>query len=63
MNASAYPDPDPDLAVARRTAWTLIVGGMAAVFDTTIVSVALHTLAQDLSTSVDVIQWVSTAYL
>ncbi len=53
----------PDLAVARRTAWILIAGGMAAVFDATIVSVALHTLAVELSTSVDVIQWVITAYL
>lgn len=63
MDASARGDSDSQLAAARRTAWTLIVGGIAAVFDTTIVSVALHTLATELSTSVDVIQWVSTAYL
>ena len=63
MNASARGDSNPDLVIAKRTAWTLIVGGMAAILDTTIVSVALHTLAADLSTSVDVIQWVSTAYL
>ncbi|HWV25074.1 MAG TPA: DHA2 family efflux MFS transporter permease subunit [Thermomicrobiales bacterium] len=57
------PVSSPDLAVAKRTAWTLIVGGMAAVFDSTIVSIALHTLASELTTSVDVIQWVITAYL
>ncbi|MFQ4149518.1 hypothetical protein AAGW05_12600 [Arthrobacter sp. LAPM80] len=33
------------------------------VFDTTIVSVALHTLAQDWNTTVATIQWVSTGYL
>ena len=36
---------------------------MAVIFDTTIVSVALHTLAQELNTTVAVIQWVSTGYL
>ncbi|MFF1572719.1 MDR family MFS transporter [Leifsonia sp. NPDC058292] len=46
-----------------RIAIVLIVGGMAVIFDTTIVSVALHTLATDLHASVDTIQWVSTAYL
>jgi len=60
MNATSQP---PDLSAAKRTGWIVIVGGMAAIFDTTIVAVALHTLAQDLSTTVDIIQWVSTAYL
>jgi EmrB/QacA subfamily drug resistance transporter len=46
-----------------RLAIALIVGAMAPLFDSTIVSVALHTLAGDLHTSVDTIQWVSTAYL
>lgn len=46
-----------------KIAIALIVGAMAVIFDTTIVSVALHTLATELHTSVDTIQWVSTAYL
>lgn len=41
----------------------LIVGGLAVVFDTTIVSVALLTLAAALDSSVATIQWVSTGYL
>lgn len=41
----------------------VLVGGLAALFDTTIVAVALHTLARDLHTSVATIQWVTTAYL
>jgi hypothetical protein len=46
-----------------KTALILIVGVLAVIFDTTIVSVALHTLAARLHTSVPTIQWVTTAYL
>src|SRR6202046_1683794 len=46
-----------------RPALILVVGVMAVIFDTTIVSVALHTLALKLHTSVTTIQWVSTGYL
>src|SRR5262249_48733047 len=51
---------DPALV---RTALILVVGGLAVVFDTTIVSVALHTLKAELHTSVTAVQWVSTSYL
>src|SRR5881398_1003552 len=46
-----------------RTVWAVLVGGLAVLFDTTIVAVALHTLATDLHSSVATIQWVSTGYL
>lgn len=45
------------------TAMVLIVGGLAVIFDSTIVSIALHTLAAELTVTVSTIQWVSTAYL
>jgi EmrB/QacA subfamily drug resistance transporter len=51
---------DPDVL---RTALVLAVGVLAVVFDTTIVTVALHSLAQDLDTTVATIQWVTTGYL
>jgi EmrB/QacA subfamily drug resistance transporter len=51
-----------DPAVVR-TALILIVGAMAVIFDTTIVSVALHTLSVKLDTPVTTIQWVTTGYL
>jgi EmrB/QacA subfamily drug resistance transporter len=51
-----------DPAVVK-TALILIVGAMAVIFDTTIVSVALHTLSVKLHTPVTTIQWVSTGYL
>jgi EmrB/QacA subfamily drug resistance transporter len=46
-----------------RLAIALVVGAMAPLFDSTIVSVALRTLGHDLHASVGTIQWVSTGYL
>jgi hypothetical protein len=43
-----------------KTALILIVGLMAVILDTTIVSVALHTLALRMHTSVTTTQWVTT---
>ncbi|WUM96044.1 multidrug efflux MFS transporter [Streptomyces sp. NBC_00322] len=42
---------------------TIIVGALAVVFDTTIVSVALNDLAKELDAPLSTIQWVSTGYL
>ena len=58
--ASATNRIDPEVA---KIATVLIIGALAVVFDTTIVSVALHTLARELHASVATIQWVSTAFL
>lgn len=51
---------DPAL---RRVVWTALVGGMAVLFDTTIVAVGIRTLATELDVGLATIQWVSTAYL
>jgi len=59
-DAPAKQKVDPQV---MKVAMVLIVGGLAVVFDTTIVSLALHTLANQLHTSVATIQWVSTGYL
>jgi len=61
--APAKPPAEKLDAKVVRTALILIVGAMAVIFDTTIVSVALHTLAVKLDTSVATIQWVTTGYL
>ncbi|WSA47516.1 multidrug efflux MFS transporter [Streptomyces sp. NBC_01803] len=42
---------------------TLIVGALAAVFDTTMISIALNDLAKDLDAPLSTIQWVSTGYM
>ena len=46
-----------------KAAGVLIVGALAVVFDTTIISVALRTLSVQLHVPVSTIQWVSTGYL
>ncbi len=46
-----------------RTTIAVLVGGITVILDSTIVSVALHQLAQDLGVGVSTIQWVTTAYL
>src|SRR6201985_3142813 len=47
----------------KRALTALIVGGLAAILDTTIVSIALRTLVGALHSTVSQIQWVSTGYL
>jgi MFS family permease len=66
----APPGPEPATAVDSplppefyRLAVVLLTGALAVVFDTTIVSVALRTLAVELHTTVATIQWVTTGYL
>lgn len=51
---------DPAL---RRTTFTLIVGAFAVIFDTTIMSVAVDGLAEQMHVSLATMQWASTAYL
>jgi len=60
---STAPVKDKVDPQVMRVAIILIVGALAVVFDTTIVSVALRTLAVQLHTSIATIQWVSTGYL
>src|SRR6202167_1950247 len=62
MTATTPADGKVDPKVIK-TGIILVVGVLAVVFDTTIVSVALHTLVTDLHSSVSTIQWVSTGYL
>jgi MFS family permease len=50
----------PDL---RNVLLALIVGGFAAILDSTIVAVALHTLVVKLHSTDGTIQWVTTGYL
>ena len=59
---SRSPDAKLDPAVVR-IATVVIFGALAPLFDTTIMSVALHSLAKDLNTTVAVIQWVTTGYV
>jgi EmrB/QacA subfamily drug resistance transporter len=61
--APAAPAADKVDPKVMKIGLILIVGALAVVFDTTIVGVALHTLAADLHAAVSTIQWVTTGYL
>jgi len=60
MNTSLTCELTPQ---ARDAAIALIVGGVAAVLDSTMVTLALHTLVVELHSTVGTIQWVTTGYL
>src|SRR6201996_4310746 len=63
MTTAAAPGTDRIDPKVLKRALILIVGFIAVIFDTTIVSVALHTLAAQLHAPVSTIQWVTTGYL
>ncbi|SFB87413.1 drug resistance transporter, EmrB/QacA subfamily [Nocardioides terrae] len=63
MTSTVEQAPDKLDPHVLRTAMAVIVGGIAVIFDTTIVSVALHELGTDLHAGVNAIQWISTGYL
>ena len=63
MAATPAPDQDRIDPEVLKRALILVAGFLAVIFDTTIVSVALHTLATQLHASVPTIQWVTTGYL
>lgn len=47
----------------RNALIALIVGGIAAILDSTMVTLAIHTLSVDLHVGTSTVQWVTTAYL
>lgn len=47
----------------RHALLALVVGGIAAILDSTMVTLAIHTLTVDLGSTTATIQWVTTAYL
>jgi EmrB/QacA subfamily drug resistance transporter len=61
--APAKTDSDRLSPTLRRLAAAIMLGAFMVALDMTMVNVALHTLANDFSTSVTTIQWVSTGYL
>ncbi|WNI20832.1 MDR family MFS transporter [Streptomyces sp. ITFR-16] len=69
MNADGAKPPSPATApdrvdpALRRLTYTLTIGALAVIFDTTIMSVAIDSLSGQLHAPISTIQWVSTAYL
>ena len=62
-NPATPSPPDAVDPALRRLVFTLIVGALAVIFDTTIMSVAIDSLAGQLHTTLATVQWVTTAYL
>lgn len=62
-NGPVSTDPGRVDPAVLRMAITLIVGALGVVFDTTIISVALNDLAEELDAPLSTVQWVSTGYL
>ncbi|MGC5168361.1 MDR family MFS transporter [Luteimicrobium sp. DT211] len=67
---AAVPTPTPDAApstaippAVRHALLALVVGGIAAILDSTMVTLAIHTLTVDLGSTTSTIQWVTTGYL
>ncbi|MFT3863026.1 MAG: MDR family MFS transporter [Solirubrobacterales bacterium] len=70
MNSTLISEPEskpPTEAklppAVRNALLALVVGGIAAILDSTMVTLALHTLVVDLHSSDGTIQWVTTGYL
>lgn len=66
LTSQAAPQPTPNGAMdpdLKRLTAAIIIGAIAVILDTTIISVGIHRLGASLHTSVSTIQWVSSAYL
>ena len=49
--------------VVVRVAIVLVVGALAPLFDSTMVNVAIHTIAADMKATTSIIQWITTGYV
>lgn len=49
--------------IVLRVAIILVVGALAPLFDSTMVNVAIHTIAADMKASVAAVQWITTGYI
>jgi EmrB/QacA subfamily drug resistance transporter len=63
LAATAGSSTDRIDAATWRIAGTIVLGGMMTNVDTTVVNVALESLARDFGASVSRVQWVATGYL
>jgi EmrB/QacA subfamily drug resistance transporter len=46
-----------------RAAIVLVVGALAPLFDSTMVNVAIHTIAADMKATISTVQWITTGYV
>ncbi|WP_243112585.1 MFS transporter [Caproiciproducens sp. NJN-50] len=46
-----------------KVAIILVVGALAPLFDSTMINVAIHTIAADMKADISVVQWITTGYV
>src|SRR5215204_4538757 len=63
MAGPATSKPEPLEPRVWIVAGVIVLGALMTILDTTIVNVAIDTLARDFDVPLSTIQWVSTAYL
>lgn len=61
--ARVKPEKEKLDPVVLRVAIVLVVGALAPLFDSTMVNVAIHTIAADMKATISVVQWVTTGYV
>jgi EmrB/QacA subfamily drug resistance transporter len=49
--------------IVLRTAIVLVFGALAPLFDSTMVNVAIHTIAADMKAAISTVQWATTGYV
>jgi EmrB/QacA subfamily drug resistance transporter len=49
--------------IVLRAAIVLVVGALAPLFDSTMVNVAIHTIAADMKATISAVQWITTGYV
>ncbi|WP_446898210.1 MDR family MFS transporter [Clostridium sp. LBM24168] len=49
--------------IVLRTAIVLVFGALAPLFDSTMINVAIHTIATDMKATISTVQWVTTGYV
>jgi len=49
--------------IVLRVAFVLVVGALAPLFDSTMVNVAIHTIAADMNAAISAVQWITTGYV
>jgi EmrB/QacA subfamily drug resistance transporter len=62
-NENIKPTKEKLDPIMLRTAIVLVVGALAPLFDSTMVNVAVHTIAADMKANISVMQWITTGYV
>ncbi|HWQ75784.1 MAG TPA: MDR family MFS transporter [Syntrophomonas sp.] len=65
MNTMLNEKPKKDKLdpMVLRVAIILVVGALAPLFDSTMVNVAIHTIASDMKAAISTVQWITTGYV